>query len=65
MANPGKEKFMRFPSNSIPQNTNTDDMEITIRDCVNSRLNNCFQLQPAIFMMLYSLVRLKNEPMRK
>lgn len=38
---------------------------MTINDCVNSKQKSCFQLHPIIFMILYSLVRLKKEPIRK
>ena len=49
----------------MPDNTNMEDMDMTINDCVNSKQKSCFQLHPIIFMILYSLVRLKKEPIRK
>ena len=49
----------------MPDNTSMEDMDMTINDCVNSKQKSCFQLHPIIFMILYSLVRLKKEPIRK
>lgn len=46
----------------MPDNTSMEDMDMTINDCVNSKQKSCFQLHPIIFMILYSLVRLKKEP---
>jgi len=62
---PCREKSIRLPINSIPHITKKEDITTTINDCTNSRQNCCFQLHPAIFIILYSLVRLRKEPIRK
>ena len=62
---PGKEKSILSPISSIPHITKNEDANTIINDCVNNRQNSRFQSEPSIFIMAYSLVRFRKEPMRK
>ena len=62
---PGKEKSILSPISSTPHTTRNEDANTTIKDCINNRQNSRSQSAPSIFIIAYSLVRFRKEPMRK